>query len=90
MLARPEAGTREHILLWLAGKDPEEKFNWHYYDMCACGQYAREEMGLSNLAWITLAGTKKDERPLAELNRMAFFCENFGELYEFACGSWSH
>ena len=30
MLARPEPGTREHIILWLANKDPSETYEWEF------------------------------------------------------------
>jgi hypothetical protein len=42
MLSRPEVGTREHILLWLAGKDPDAEYQWENPQHCPCGQYGRE------------------------------------------------
>lgn len=88
MLARPEPGTREHMLLWLAGKAPDETYEYYSYADCACGQYARETMGLSNHRWAEeLMGTSKG-RTFCELNRMAAQCATFGELYERAERAW--
>ena len=84
MLARPEPGTREHILLWLANKDPQETYEWESYRECACGTYARETMGMSNFAWITITG------PLVELNRLAMGLKTYGDLYERVSYRWHH
>jgi hypothetical protein len=46
MLARPEIATREHVLMWLAAKDANERFEWLSGD-CPAGQYARE-FGIPN------------------------------------------
>ena len=40
MLQRPELNTREHIVLWLDGK--EGSFFWSDAQNCACGQYVTE------------------------------------------------
>jgi hypothetical protein len=31
----------EGFIAWLETKDPDESFNYHDSDMCACGQYAK-------------------------------------------------
>jgi hypothetical protein len=54
MLQRPEIGTKEHIKLWLAGKDENETYEWLSGE-CPAGQYSREfgdeHIGL-NLDWL--------------------------------------
>ena len=87
MLARPEIGTRAHILLWLAGKDPKATYEWECYSLCACGQYARECAGKSNLWWTTVACTPQGE-PLFELNHLAQDAKTFGELHKRALAAW--
>lgn len=87
MLARPELGTREHILLWLARKDPTEKYEYELYEDCACGQYAREALGKSNLWWATFA-TFPAGAPLRELNYMASGHKTFGALYDHVRKRW--
>jgi hypothetical protein len=87
MLARPEPGTREHILLWLAGKDPNEKYDWKYATTCACGQYAREVFDMSNFAW-TVFSMEPEGKPLFELNRIAATHDTFGALLEHARAAW--
>ena len=79
----PEPGTREHILIWLAGKDREGTYDWGSYSLCACGTYARECLGKANFAWITIPG------PLCELNRMALGLKTFGALYERVRERWA-
>ena len=86
MLARPEPNTREHILLWLSSKDPEEKYLWESYTFCACAAYARETMGLRDIRW---AGEMYPGSALGELNRMAMGLKTFGALYKRACERWS-
>lgn len=41
MLARPEVGSREHILSWLATKPEDESYVWLSGD-CPAGQYMQE------------------------------------------------
>jgi hypothetical protein len=84
MLARPEPGTREHILLWLASKDPNETYDWESYSKCACGTYVRECMSMSNFAWIAMPG------PLVLLNNMAMRFKTYGDLYDYVHGQWGH
>jgi len=88
MLARPEIGTREHILLWLAGKDPNEEYLWESYCDCACGRYAKEVLGKSNMWWSAYAMTPAGT-PFMELNHLAMDLKTFGELYERARKRWS-
>ena len=86
MLARPEPGTKEDILLWLAGKDPNEKYDWSNCSACACGQYSSARLGTST-AWL---GAQRYIPALHELNRLA--CDvpsrSFGELHAIARGTW--
>jgi hypothetical protein len=88
MLKRPEPGTREHILLWLSSQDPKKKYDWHNSRTCACGQYAREALGMSNIQW-TVFSTAPNGKPLLELNRLASVHCTFGGLYEHAREEWS-
>jgi hypothetical protein len=87
MLARPEPGTRSHIVLWLASKPHDKTYDWESYSECACGQYAREIMGKSNIWWHEFSKTP-DGKQFAELNFMAALCSTFGELYERAERTW--
>lgn len=57
MLSRPEIGSREHILLWLASKPEDKMFLWRHKDICACGQYSFDCTG-NALAWIDYMNTK--------------------------------
>ena len=41
MLARPEIGSREHIILWLAIQPADETFPWNKADDCVCDRYYR-------------------------------------------------
>jgi hypothetical protein len=63
MLARPEVGTREHILLWLARKPARGRFRWEDLRNCACGQYSREH-GAPAGCWL-------QEPAIYELNGIA-------------------
>ncbi len=79
MLARPEIGSRSHIKLWLAGKDPDEDYNWSSYFGCACGQYSKEN-GVEQ-GWAD---------GLGELNNLAREVpRTFGGLYERVCRAWA-
>jgi hypothetical protein len=51
MLATPERGTREHILLWLASQPENATFNWASRENCACGMYSRS-LGYKSGAWL--------------------------------------
>ncbi len=86
MLARPEPGTKEDILLWLAGKDPNEKYDWSNCSECACGQYSSARLGAST-AWLSM---QKYSHAIHELNRLA--CDTpsrtFGELYPIVRQVW--
>lgn len=89
MLQRPEIGTREHILLWLASKPANESFYWLNPDICACGQYSKEFFGDSQ-AWGGMTG------PILHLNNIAgrlsssICCPIYwGDLYDAARKAWS-
>lgn len=80
MLARPKLGTREHMLLWLAAKAPDETYEWESYEDCACGTYARETMDKSNWWWREFGG-----KPFAWLNMLACHTPHtYGALYKRA------
>jgi hypothetical protein len=42
MLAKPEIGTKEHIVLWLSSKTGP--YDWVNVSVCACGQYWQENV----------------------------------------------
>lgn len=85
MLARPEPGTRAHVLLWLAGKDPTERFRWHSPLDCACGQYSREVFG-DAWHWTTL--TTYYGSVFSAMNRVAQNCRTFGALHQALLEEW--
>jgi hypothetical protein len=87
MLARPEFGSRAHILMWLADQDPAASYDWMSYEHCACGRYARANQ-VSNLFWAAFASTTAGQA-MMELNAMAMSARNFGELHERARRQWS-
>jgi hypothetical protein len=92
MLATPKAGTREHMLLWLAGKHPDERYVWESTSECACGRYAREAMGKPNWWWTSeahyrLAGSTG--QAFTQLNNLASHApRTYGALYERALAAW--
>jgi hypothetical protein len=88
MLSRPEIGTREHILLWCGGKDPNEKYRWENSLDCACGQYAREHYG-ANYAWMS---DPNMPAALRDMNTAAQHAkgQTFGALYEELRFRWAH
>jgi hypothetical protein len=80
MLARPEVGSKEHILLWLATKPPGEEFEWRDTNTCACGQYAYgDHSGIG--AW-------SEHQTLREMNQEAFHHHSFGSLYQAMLLLW--
>jgi hypothetical protein len=90
MLARPEIGSKAHILLWLASKPPEEQFYWRDWTVCACGQYSFAFYEDAR-AWTRQPATG----PIHELNQMARWVSNrgtsygrFGDLYRQALMVW--
>jgi hypothetical protein len=90
MLARPEIGTKAHILLWLASKPPEESFYWRDWTVCACGQYSFAHYGDSR-QWTRV----EPGAPIHELNQMARWVTSrvdgygkFGDLYRQAMMVW--
>jgi hypothetical protein len=42
MLSRIEVGSKAHVLLWLADKDPQEYYEWGRWTHCPCALYASE------------------------------------------------
>jgi hypothetical protein len=85
MLSRPEIGSRGHILLWLAGRDQNQSFDWNSHRDCPAGQYSREVLGESAPAnWG------------ADLNYLSWFAGDvtrqgkatFGKLYEAVAQEW--
>jgi hypothetical protein len=81
MLARPEIGTREHVILWLASKPADEAYEWANPHCCACGQYWGENVGkIFPHMW-------EYDPAMPWLNIMAQDCRTFGELYQKARAS---
>jgi hypothetical protein len=86
MLARPEPGTREHMLLWLASQPPEKTYPWALVTKCACAIYARETMGKSNLWWTAQASRPG---PFHALNCLAAIVPHtYGALHARALAAW--
>jgi hypothetical protein len=76
MLARPEAGSKEDILLFIGGKPTDEGYNWNHIHDCAAAQYCRERLG-DPFKWIRETGS-----PAWELNSAAQkLPRTFGSLY---------
>jgi hypothetical protein len=76
MLARPEIGSREHILSWLASKPVDESYEW-LSATCPCNQYGDKF-------------DARDETPdVLQVNRLAHAQpQTFGALYERARKAW--
>jgi hypothetical protein len=85
MLARPEIGTREHILLWLASRNGAAGYEWGDVSVCPAALYAADH-GLAG-EW-RLAQWQVTDSPLAELSTMAASRETYGELYAAALRLW--
>ena len=88
MLARPEIGSREHILLWLAGKPADGTFDWNDPKKCAGGQYLYESTG----GWWTEYGRNGNEQNFDNLGALAAAaCQHrtYGELYEAMRKQWA-
>jgi hypothetical protein len=94
MLARPEVGTRGHILLWLASKNPKEYYAWYSCEDCAVAQYVKEAMHRAPYPLWSRIGIDKKLEPLEELNEFAYEVADgagdatFGDLYLAACLAW--
>jgi len=94
MLAYPEVGTRAHILLWLAGKNPKHFYHWDDCDDCAVAQYIKENMHRAPYPLWSQIGINKKLAPLDELNEFAYQIADssgdatFGELYLAARRAW--
>jgi hypothetical protein len=91
MLQRPEYNTREHILLWLAGKSGT--FYWRNPHICACAQYQhahdRKEPWVGSLNELNDIGRqlycdRYSNTKTIERDRLLTFVE----LYEAACKAW--
>jgi hypothetical protein len=92
MLARPEIGTKAHILLWVASKPPKEEYYWRDGYQCACGQYSQEFFGRAS-AWMRMPTS----RAIHELNGHAGAvidprtdCGTFGDLYRQLQLQWGN
>ena len=97
MLARPEAGSRAHIKLWVNSKDPSQKYRWSEPSLCACGQYW-EEFGDTSKSWQwrSSPNDKQFAGMLANLregnqslNMLAMECQNFGQLADVLEHVWN-
>jgi hypothetical protein len=93
MLARPEPGTREHMLLWLSSQNPDERYEWENTCRCACGRYAREAMGKPNWWWGEQASRMLDGsvgQAFFTLNSLAaIHPRTYGALHDRARRVWS-
>jgi hypothetical protein len=79
MLARPEVGSREHMLLWASGKPADQEYAWGSVKECACGQYSRDN---GSERWLF-------SENMGLLNRLAVeYPRTFGALYERMCKAW--
>jgi len=82
MLSRPEIGTKEHILLWLASKDPQLEYSWRCPHGCAAATYCVENYDWA-YHWI-------DSDDLQEVSRKA--CprpHTYGSLYQRMQKVWT-
>jgi hypothetical protein len=78
MLARPEVLSAEHILLWLAGKPPQQRYRWIDRATCACGQYWEEYVNAERPgSWSRRGGPA-----LNQLNDIACHHRTFGALHQ--------
>jgi hypothetical protein len=84
MLARPEIGSKEHILLWLASRDPDEEYDWDEWRVCARGQYCFEHFGEhANWPQFSLSA------PVHQMDYYAQHHRTFGALYEVMRKQWA-
>ena len=81
MLARPEIRSREHILMWLASKPPDEKFEWSNPNECPCGQYMYKDHHINDDSWAAY-------ETLREMNMVASRHRSFGSLYRAMRQRW--
>ncbi len=93
MLARPEIGSREHVLLWLDGQDPNETYDWSIASRCACGQYVAQHGGRPWSEYPALSG---GPYPISAPEDGSFNAlareepHTFGALYKRAVEAWGH
>ena len=87
MLARPEVGSREHILLWLAGKPADEMFNWKSSSRCACGQYSKKYLN-SEYAWISNPELSRMSDAVIDVMDLRNAHCSFGVLYQTMLKKW--
>jgi hypothetical protein len=81
MLARPEIGTKQHVILWLASKPVDETYDWCKGSECACGQYWGEHVNKK------FPHMWRESPTMSWLNMLALDCKTFGELYQKARAS---
>jgi len=82
MLSRPEIGSREHIMLWLASKDPRATYNWTCPFSCACATYSDDSYG-QRYYWVNMLS-------LHDLNKLAYLRPwTYGALYKRARKAWA-
>jgi hypothetical protein len=97
MLKRPEIGTKEHIILWLAGQPEHELFDWNHESTCACGQYSKTFYGkplswvdgrryLPNLMLLNILAHKAACRH--QLAHGGHLVATWGELHKIAVEQW--
>ena len=85
MLARPEIGSREHILLWLASQPKDRKYYWPCTTCCACAQYS-EACGEPLSFWV-------HTQPVIDMNAVARDVSGsktgtYGKLYRALRKTW--
>jgi hypothetical protein len=89
MLTRPKPGSKEDILLFLAGKTVEETYHYPDCGACACAQYSRERLGVS--MWTALSASYFEiAEHVRTLNMLAGERPwTFGALYERCLAKWA-
>jgi hypothetical protein len=89
MLQRPEIGTREHVLLWLAGKPADEAYKWMPHEECPCAVYNLDH-GMPKEWWSEpnhrRARVKKTKIELSDL--AGGFPRTWGALHDRAREAW--
>jgi len=91
MLARPEAGTKADIKLWLSSQEQTARYIWGDPARCACALYSADRPGM--LLWDIKTCPYPQTQTMAELDHLAgpATCKSFtfGELSETVQKRWA-